>query len=300
MEGDAWSQKDSCEKMDPLCKRHTFEKYDIAVVGGDKRTACMIPFFMQRGYRVIGYKICHRTDMDIKADGYADSLKQAVESAPVIIGGIPMEKKGSVNLKELSRHIRKYHKIFGGIIPEAFRQECGERGIACYDFMKDESIAVFNAVATAEGAILEAMLHKQTNIHHSRTLVLGYGRCGKVLSEKLKGLSAHVTVCGNNAVELATAEAFGMDVLPLKELEGKINGFEYIYNTIPALVLEGEILKKVEKDALIIDIASGRGGLDYQEAEERQLNALHCLGLPGKYAGEVSAKRLSEYVIGKL
>ena len=91
-----------------------------------------------------------------------------------------------------------------------------------------------------------------------------------------------------------------MDVLPLKELEGKINGFEYIYNTIPALVLEGEILKKVEKDALIIDIASGRGGLDYQEAEERQLNALHCLGLPGKYAGEVSAKRLSEYVIGKL
>ena len=62
--------------------------------------------------------------------------------------------------------------------------------------MKDESIAVFNAVATAEGAILEAMLHKQTNIHHSRTLVLGYGRCGKVLSEKLKGLSAHVTVCG--------------------------------------------------------------------------------------------------------
>ena len=28
MEGDAWSQKDSCEKMDPLCKRHTFEKYD--------------------------------------------------------------------------------------------------------------------------------------------------------------------------------------------------------------------------------------------------------------------------------
>lgn len=211
-----------------------------------------------------------------------------------------MEKKGSVNLKELSRHIRKYHKIFGGIIPEAFRQECGERGIACYDFMKDESIAVFNAVATAEGAILEAMLHKQTNIHHSRTLVLGYGRCGKVLSEKLKGLSAHVTVCGNNAVELATAEAFGMDVLPLKELEGKINGFEYIYNTIPALVLEGEILKKVEKGALIIDIASGRGGLDYQEAEERQLNALHCLGLPGKYAGEVSAKRLSEYVIGKL
>lgn len=282
-------------------KKEAFEKsYDVAVVGGDKRTACMIPFFMERGYRVIGYRIYHRADINIEADGYADSLKQAVEAAPVIIGGIPMEKKGIVNLRELSRHIRKHHKIFGGVIPESFRQECSERGIACYDFMKDEGIAVFNAVATAEGAILEAMLHKQTNIHHSRTLVLGYGRCGKVLGEKLKGLSAHVTICGDNAVELAMAEAFGMDVLPLKELEGKIGRFEYIYNTIPALVLEGEVLKQVGKDALIIDIASGRGGVDYQEAQERQVNAVHCLGLPGKYAGEISARRLSEYVIGKL
>ena len=113
---------------------------------------------------------------------------------------------------------RKCHKIFGGIIPEAFHQECSERGIACYDFMKEESIAVFNAIATAEGAILEALLHKQTNIHQSKTLVLGYGRCGKVLCGKLKGLSAHVTVCANNSLELALAEAFGLDVLPLKKV----------------------------------------------------------------------------------
>ncbi|HBA67840.1 MAG TPA: dipicolinate synthase [Lachnospiraceae bacterium] len=274
-------------------------EYDIAVIGGDKRTACMIPFFMERGHRVIGYKVCHKNDMDIEADGYADSLKQAVEAAPVIVGGIPIEKKGIVNLKELSRHIRKYHKIFGGIIPEAFRQECSERGIACYDFMKDENVAVFNAIATAEGAVLEALLHKQTNIHHSRSLVLGYGRCGKVLSGKLKGLSAYVTVCSNNAQELAMAEAFGMEVLGLKDLGEEIAGFEYIYNTIPAVILDEEMLKKIRKDALIIDIASGRGGLDYKEAEARQIKALHCLGLPGKYAGEISAKCLSEYVLSK-
>ena len=76
-------------------------EYDIAVIGGDKRTAYMIPFFMERGYRVIGYKIYHKNDMEIEADGYADSLKQAVESAKVIVGGIPIEKKGIVNLKEL-------------------------------------------------------------------------------------------------------------------------------------------------------------------------------------------------------
>ena len=53
-------------------------EYDIAVIGGDKRTAYMIPFFMEKGYRVIGYKVYRNKNMEIKADGYADSLKQAV------------------------------------------------------------------------------------------------------------------------------------------------------------------------------------------------------------------------------
>lgn len=38
------------------------------------------------------------------------------------------------------------------------------------------------------------------------------------------------------------AESFGMDILQLKELEEKIGGFEYIYNTIPALVLSAGMI----------------------------------------------------------
>lgn len=275
-------------------------EYDIAVIGGDKRTACMIPFFKEMGYRVIGYKLCHMKEEDAAPDKMADSLKQAVELADVIVGGIPIEKKGIVNIKELSRHLRKRHRVFGGVISETFRQECDERGILCYDFMKDESIAVFNAVATAEGAILEALSHKDTNIHGSKSLVLGYGRCGKVLAQKLKGLSAEVTVCTNNTIELAMAETMGMESLLLNRLEERIGEFEYIYNTIPAMVLQEELLQEMRKDVLVIDIASGRGGVDEKAAQALQVRTLHCLGLPGKYAGRISAKRLTEYVADKL
>ena len=107
-----------------------------------------------------------------------------------------------------------------------------------------------------------------------------------------------MTVCGNSAPELALAQALGIEVLPFKDLGEKIGEFEYIYNTIPAVVLEEGILEKVDDDALIIDIASGRGGLDHKAAEGK-VKALHCLGLPGKYAGKVSAKKLSEYVMNK-
>lgn len=275
-------------------------EYDIAVIGGDKRTAYMVPFFRDMGYRVICYKISQVKGKTLAADGTAESLQQAVESAKVIVGGIPLEKKGIVNLRELSRHLRKHHKVFGGVIPEAFRQECDERGISCYDYMKDESIAIFNAAATAEGAILEALLHKDTNIHRSRSLVLGYGRCGTVLAQKLKALSASVTVCGNVPAELARAETMGMDTLLLERLEEAAGEYEYIYNTIPAPVIKEEILEKLQEEVLIIDIASGRGGVDYQAAERLGVNALHCLGLPGKYAGKISAKRLTEYVLDKL
>lgn len=275
-------------------------EYDIAVIGGDKRTAYMASFFREMGYRVVCYKVCRVKDGAEAADGVADSLKQAVESARIIVGGIPIEKKGVVHVRELSRHLRKCHTVFGGVIPGAFRQECDERGIGCYDYMRDESIAVFNAVATAEGALLEALSHKDTNIHASSTLVLGYGRCGTVLAQKLKGLSASVTVCSNSPVELARAEVMGMETLPLERLGEETGRFEYLYNTVPALVLGEGVLGEVRKDAIIIDIASGRGGVDWQAAGRLGIKALHCPGLPGKYAGKISAKRLAEYVVDKL
>lgn len=273
-------------------------EYDIAVIGGDRRTAFMIPFFQENGYSVISFGI-QETDKE-NADGRAHSLKEALDGADVIVGGIPLEKEGVLEIRELSRLIRKKHTIFGGVIPESFRQECSERDILCCDFMLVESIAVFNAVATAEGAVLEALRHKDTNIHKSESLVIGYGRCGKILSDKLKGLSACVTVCSNSQTELAVADAYGLRTLPLEQLESRAGEFEYIYNTAPALLLTEKLLEKIREDALIIDIASGSGGVDYKAAERLNITALRCPGLPGKYAGRTSAKCLTDYVLRHL
>lgn len=273
-------------------------EYDIALVGGDRRTAYMVPFFREKGCRVIGYRL-YKTREETKPDGEAESLQHALEAAKIIVGGIPMEKRGVVNGKEISRHLRKYHCVFGGLLPEGFYRECAERGIPCYDFMKEEGLSVFNAIATAEGAVLEALLHKETNIHGSKSLVLGYGRCGRVLADKLKGWSARVTVASVSREELAVAESLGMDILLLDHLKEEIHSFSYIYNTIPALVLKEEVLKEAARDVLVIDLASGRGGVDVRAARMLGIETIHCLGLPGKYAAEISARKLAEYVMEK-
>ena len=169
--------------------------------------------------------------------------------------------------------------------------------------MKEETIAVFNAVATAEGAIAQAICGKDTNLHGSRALVLGYGRCGRVLCEKLKGLSAHVTVCTRNPEAQAWARAMGMetmDTLSAKREKEKLPLFEYIFNTVPAVILKEEELRKMNREALIIDIASGAGGVDYEAADKFGIKALQCLGLPGRYAAKTSADCLAEFTACRL
>lgn len=283
------------------------KKYDVAIVGGDKRTARMASVFAQKGYHVVCFGTgTHAADNRIY---HTHSLQDAISKAPVIICGIPFEKDGGlyfeealprITLTELQRLLRKHHQIFGGVIPEDFRRICEKRNIGCFDFMQDEALTITNAVAAAEGAILEALLHKDTSLHQSGTLVLGYGRCGKVLADKLKGLSAHVTVCAASSTELAAASAMGLKTLAASELNLQIPAFEYIFNTIPAPLLDRSCLEQTVPDALIIDIASNRSGADYEAAAALNRRLLFCPGLPGKYASLTCARQLTEFVLTKI
>ena len=47
--------------------------------------------------------------------------------------------------------------LFGGCINEEIRHECEQKGIKAFDFMKMDDVAIYNAIATAEGAIMEAI-----------------------------------------------------------------------------------------------------------------------------------------------
>ena len=254
----------------------TMSKYKIAIIGGDRRTEYMKSMLIEKGCNVVAL----------------------VSQADIIIGGIPLVKDKKT-IEELMESLRSGMQLFAGLIPKEVEALCKDKEVVCCDFMKQETIAVFNAIATAEGCILEALNHQESNIHHSESLVLGYGRCGKVLAHKLMGLSANVTVASQNEEELAWANALGGAVLPLDKLEEKIGSYEYIYNTIPALVLTETVLQKVKDKALIIDIASGQGGVDYNAAQELKIQAIHCLGLPGKYAAKASAQKLTEFVMKK-
>ncbi len=289
---------------------------DICLLGGDRRIAYMAPILLREVCRVLSFGTWTPAQeketeqrpnrkLDATEPISASSLKEALSDAGTIICGIPFERDGFLNceerlqipIAELQRRLRKKQKIFGGILPEEFRRHCEERSIDCHDFMKDEPLTLFNAVATAEGAILEALSHKDTLLHQSRCLILGFGRCGSLIADRLGGLRAEVFVTTENPAELALAETKGYQTFPLRELAKYVARFDYLFNTIPACYLGENCLPQMRRESLIIDIASGRTGVDYELAKDLSLHALFCPGLPGKYAARSCAERLVKYVL---
>lgn len=287
----------------------TMDYRDIAVIGGDRRTLHMASALLRDGCRVICYGTLEFPAGEKDAfrqtppPREAASLKEALTSAGCVVCGIPMEKEGylccreRIPVSELQRNLRKKQKLFGGLISEELRHHCEEREIECHDFLKDEPLTLFNAVATAEGAILEALSHKERLLHQSSCLVLGYGRCGSLIAEKLRGLCALVSVTDRSETKLALAAAKGFSVFPLASLAENVSRFEYLFNTIPACYLGAACLPEVRRDSLIIDVASGRTGVDYDVAKELSLTALFCPGLPGKYAAGSCGERLAKFVL---
>lgn len=204
---------------------------------------------------------------------------------------------------QFSEKLRSGQYVFGCNLPHKqdggfAAAEAGQEA-KLIEYMKQDSVAYKNAVATAEGAIAEAIVHSGVNLCAGRSLVLGYGRCGKVLADRLSRMYSTVTVAERKKETRAEAETLGLKtvgfpVLPHLQREGR--QYAYVFNTVPSMVLSQRELSLFNRNVTIIDIASKPGGVDYDYCKKHQMNAVHALGLPGKYAPKASAGILLQVI----
>lgn len=279
--------------------------YDIAILGGDIRQTYMVQIFRKENLSVITYGLTHPMIQDICVQGR--TMKETVSSSMTLISAIPFSKDGitipsltSASDMTVSCFLDTSFRgqiLFAGMISPKIQKCCKQNQVDFYDFMEDDCIAIANGIATAEGAIMEAIVKSPGNLHKSRCLVLGFGRCAKTLAMKLKGLEADVFIGARKDSDLALANALGFGTVSLDRLKESIASYDYIFNSIPALVLDSALLSRIAKDAVIIDIASAPGGLDYSKARELGLNASLSLGIPGKVSPKASAQILADKVL---
>lgn len=280
------------------------KKGNISIIGADLRQIYMIKSLYDKGYTIYTYGI--NNDLVTDKIRKTSSLDEAMQESNILICPIPFSKDNKdiaflnlyedKNVKHFMEGLNEKHILFAGIIPDYLSSYCNRNKITYYDFMKMNDVAILNAIATAEGTIAEAIKRSTINLHGSKCLVLGFGRCAQVLASKLKALDVDVYISARNKDDIAFSIAYGYQGILLDNLEKDLKSFDFVFNTIPALILTRDKLKKLSPYVTIIDIASAPGGIDFNAADNLNLNASLCLGLPGIYSPKSSGEILADVV----
>ena len=239
---------------------------NFAVIGGDLRIVKLIKMLVEDSNIVYTYGIENSEELkENKSIIICDKLLDVIKNADIIIGPIPFSSNGKdinspfsdkkISIKEFIDTIDKKTLIAGSITPEIY-DLTNNKNIKIIDIMKNEELAILNAISTAEGAIEIIIANTNNIIHKSNILILGFGRIGKVLAKKLSGLSANVTCAARKAEDLAWIKTYGYNETNILSMGENLSKYDTIINTVPHPILNEENLKYVKKDCLLVDLAS--------------------------------------------
>lgn len=188
--------------------------------------------------------------------------------------------------------------VFGCNVKSKMVTSCDERSDLAspktniIEYMGSDSVAYKNAVATSEGAIAQAIIMSDINLHKSNVLLAGFGRCGEIIADRLAGFKCSVTVMETDEIRKTKAYVYGYNVTNEEELCEDGKKYQFLFNTVPYVIFNSKVLKKFSNNITIIDIASKSGGVDFEFCRVNHIKACHALGIPGKYAPETSAQVL--------
>lgn len=271
----------------------------FAVVGGDRRSALLAGLLLRDGHRVHSYAL---EKGELPAEIPRDSCLQAcVYGADCVVLPVPAEQGPLLNtplsdlplpLAELWAALWPGQLAVGGKFSEESAAQALRGKLALADLMRRPGFVTGNAALTAEAAVGLLLRESPRALQGSRCLILGFGRIGKLLAQKLAAFGAQVSVAARRETDRALAEALGYGSLSFEKPEGVIGDFEYLINTVPARVLSDAALCCVSPEALLLELASAPGGFDPTLARNIGLNLVTAPGLPGRCAPLAAAELL--------
>lgn len=275
-------------------------KIGFTITGGDYRYKYLYDLLIKDGYNVKAYDNQFIVEC-------CDNINIALDNSDIVIAPIPFTKDNknvflnniNISIDDFILYINRagIKTVICGVVSDDLYKKFMSKGINIYDFFKYEEVAIKNAIPTAEGAIMTAIEKSDKTLFGSKALVIGYGRCGKILSRTLSCIGADVSVTYRKQLDRAYIDAFGMKSIHIDELLAYASCFDFIFNTAPAPVIDREILKRISKDTIIIDLAQAPGGVDFSYAKKLNVKALYCPGIPGRTAPCTAAEILKDIVI---
>jgi dipicolinate synthase subunit A len=275
----------------------------ISVVGGDARQFEMIRMFCEADATVDVFGFDTFASRLFDLDVFQDSDAIVLPVAGMQGNGEVETPFGSQKLNLQAVQLRRANSsavIFTGIANAVLYTWADQAKLPVIELLNQDDVAILNAIPTAEGAIMLAMQHTTFTLHDAQCVVLGYGRVGMTVARTLRGLGARVSVGVRSREQVARAFESSHHPFDLASLNKEIQRADIIFNTIPAPILDAEVLAHVQKHVLIIDLASRPGGTDFRYCDKRGIQAMLALGLPGKVAADTAGRILARAIIDLL
>ena len=277
---------------------------NISVIGGDSRIVELVKILNENGNDVYLYGL--EKSEKLKGFCHTSNLDEVMEKSDFIITSIPLSKDGKylnasytdekIIVVDIFKIAKNKKIITGNITNEIKKYIKIENNNEIIDILKFEELTVLNSIPTAEGAIQIAMEKSLITLHNSKCLVLGFGRIGKILAKMLLGIGAQVYCEARKEQDIAWIKSYGYNAIHLNDLDNNLGNFDFIFNTIPYLILDKSRLSLIKSECLLIDLASKPGGIDFEEVEKLKLQTDWALALPGKVAPKTAAGYIYEII----
>lgn len=288
----------------------TNSKTAVAVLGGDARQISAAVTLAEQGFSVSLWGVGEMKEIFASVRccaSWTDAISLAdafLLPLPVTVDGVhlncPLAPNGEALRMDVLLEHAKGRLVLGGRFSESFLNQAEEKQVHCVDYFASEILQIKNALPTAEGAIETAMRELPVTVDGIHAAVIGYGRIGALLSQKLLALGARVTVYARRQESLTRAELHHCGAVLLREgneaavLAHLPRDVRVIFNTVPVRLFTSTVIRALPRGCVFIDLASAPGGIDHTEARREGVPCVWATALPGKYAPETAGRIIAE------
>lgn len=234
------------------------------------------------------------------------SWQECLAQAAVILLPLPafdaagcVTGAGEITSSMLADALQSHHTVLGGKFG-AYRSMLSRSGAAVIDYYDDELLQIANAIPTAEGAIALGMAHLPITLSGSRCLVIGYGRIGTLLAQKLQALGVHVAVSARKDRDLGMIQARGLHADHTLFYKTDLSRYDWVINTVPSPVFRPEHYNEFRPNCLMLELASSPGGIDPAACSRHALHYLPGSNLPGRYAPQTAGRVIRDAILRAL
>jgi dipicolinate synthase subunit A len=281
--------------------RIDWKKLTIGMLGGDKREQEIARRAALTGaeVRAHGFPWPEQGIPDVK---YLDDPAAVLKGAKFALFPIPgISATGALFAPTAPAPIVPNHAMLSGMAPRAhiilgwadknLKAHAQALSIGLHEYEWDRSLMLQRTPAILEGLLKIVIENTAITIHNSTACVVGQGTIGAVLTRYLVALGAHTHIAARNPEQRAAAFVAGATPHLLEELPELAPRLDFLFSTVPTRVVGEDVLSRLSKSALIVDLAAPPGGVDFEAAKRLGLVAIWGRGLGSRAPVTVGASQ---------